>query len=45
MEKYSFILVVGESEQERNEVNIRGKGQYSVDNLIQYFKELTHDKK
>ncbi len=45
MEKYNFILVVGEAEKDKDEVNLRGIGQYSVPSLIQYFKGLVHDKK
>ncbi len=44
VEKYSFILVVGELEQEKNEVNLRGKGQYSIDSLIEYFNKIVREK-
>ncbi len=44
VEKYSFILVVGEVEQEKNEVNVRGKGQYSIDSLIEYFNKIQNEK-
>ncbi|CAN0030206.1 unnamed protein product [Ectocarpus sp. 6 AP-2014] len=39
--KYNYILVVGEAEEEADEVNLRGKGQQKVSDLMQMFQDLT----